>query len=135
MAKFSVLIIGGGIAGPSLAYWLHRCDAYYGVNVEVTIVERALSLRAQGQQIDLRGQALGVVESMRLMEKIREKVIDEHGVQFIDKTGKRMAVLEANKTGKGKQSTSAFEIMRGDLCRILYDATKDKTKYVFGTTV
>jgi len=42
----------------------------------------------------------------------------------------------ANKTGKGAQSlTSEYEIMRGDLVRILYDATKDDVDYVFGKTV
>jgi 2-polyprenyl-6-methoxyphenol hydroxylase-like FAD-dependent oxidoreductase len=35
-----VLIVGAGIAGPTLAYWLQRA------NVEVTLAEHALSLPA-----------------------------------------------------------------------------------------
>jgi hypothetical protein len=42
----------------------------------------------------------------------------------------------ANKSGKGAQSlTSEYEIMRGDLVRILYGATKDNVEYIFGRTV
>lgn len=136
MSTFKVLIVGGGIAGPSLAFWLNRLSGYQGVNYAVTIVERSPHLRAQGQQIDLRGQGLTVMRLMGLEPQVREKVVAEEGVQFVDRTGRQMAVLEANKTGKGQQSlTSEFEIMRGDLVRILYDVTKDKNKYVFGTAV
>ncbi|OIW29452.1 monooxygenase [Coniochaeta ligniaria NRRL 30616] len=136
MSTFRVLIIGGGIAGPSLAFWLNRLSGFQGVEYAVTIVERSPNLRAQGQQIDLRGQGLTAMRLMGLEKQIREKVVPEEGVQLLDKTGRQMAVLKANKTGKGMQSvTSEFEIMRGDLVRILYDITKDKNKYIFGATV
>ncbi|KAJ9133197.1 Monooxygenase [Coniochaeta hoffmannii] len=136
MSTFKVLIIGGGIAGPSLAFWLSRLSGFQGVDYAVTILERSPDLRAQGQQIDLRGQGLTAMRLMGLEKQVREKVVPEEGVQFLDKTGRRMAVLEANKTGKGRQSlTSEFEIMRGALVRILYDAVKDKNKYVFGLSV
>lgn len=39
----------------------------------------------------------------------------------------------ANRSGKGLQSfTTDSEIMRGDLCRLLYDATRHRCKYLFG---
>lgn len=130
---FKVLIIGGGIAGPSLAFWLNRLSGFQGIDYAVTIVERSPNLRAQGQQIDLRGQGLTVMRLMGLEQQVREKLVHEEGMQLIDKPGRRMAVIEANKSGKGRQSaTSEFEIMRGDLVRILYDIVKDKNKYIFG---
>ena len=46
----SVLISGASIAGPALAYWLHR----YGFRT--TIVERASTLRLGGQGVDLTNQ-------------------------------------------------------------------------------
>lgn len=135
MSTFKVLIIGGGIAGPSLAFWLNRLNGYQGVHFAVTIIERSPDLRMQGQQIDLRGQGLTVMRLMGLEEQIRAKVVPEEGVEFVDKHGRQMALLRANKTGKGMQSlTSEFEILRGDLVRILHDAVKDRTKYVFGVT-
>lgn len=125
-----VLIVGGGIAGPSLAFWLAQLD------FSVTILERHPNLRANGQQLDLRGQGLTAMRYMGLEPQVRAKVVDEEGLQFVNSAGVPQASLIANKTGKGQQSfTSEFEIMRGDLVRILYEATKEKTRYIFGTTV
>lgn len=54
----------------------------------------------------------------------------------MDSSGKSWAFIPANKTGKGHQSfSSEFEIMRGDMCEIMYDETKDRAKYVFGKWV
>lgn len=47
-----VLISGASIAGPALAYWLHR----YGF--EVTVIERAPALRTGGYGVDIRGAPL-----------------------------------------------------------------------------
>lgn len=130
MAPLKILIVGGGITGPALAYWLSKVDC------DITIVERSPDLRASGQQIDLRGQGLTCMRRMGIEAAVREKVVDEQGFRLIDKNGNIKAQFGANKTGKGKQSfTSEFEIMRGDLVRILYDVTKDRCKYLFGTMV
>lgn len=62
--------------------------------------------------------------------------VDEQGVSFVHNEGRVRGTILANKSGKGAQSlTSEFEIMRGDLVRILFHATRDQVKYVFGTTV
>lgn len=130
MAPLKILIVGGGITGPALGYWLQKLDC------DITILERSPDLRASGQQIDLRGQGLTCMRRMGLEPAVREKVVDEQGFRIIDQKGNIKAEFPANKTGKGKQSfTSEFEIMRGDLVRILYGVTKDKCKYVFGTTI
>jgi len=130
MPSLKVLICGGGCAGPALAYWLARTGH------DVTIVERFQALRATGAQIDLRGQGIEVVKRMDLDSAIRSKLVDEAGVSFVDSNGKVNATIMANKSGKGAQSlTSEYEIMRGDLVRILYEATHQKVKYMFGTTI
>ena len=59
---FDVLISGGGIAGPSLAFWLTRHGH------AVTIVEQARELRTGGQAVDFRGPALTVLEKMGLLD-------------------------------------------------------------------
>ncbi|KAJ5082294.1 FAD/NAD(P)-binding domain-containing protein [Penicillium argentinense] len=130
MPPLKVLICGGGCAGPALAYWLARTGHH------VTIVERFPALRATGAQIDLRGQGIEVVRRMGLDDTIRRSLVDEAGVSFVDFNGNVKATVMANKTGKGTQSlTSEYEIMRGDLVRILFQATKDNAKYIFGKTV
>ncbi|KAJ5204343.1 FAD/NAD(P)-binding domain-containing protein [Penicillium cinerascens] len=130
MAPLNIIICGGGCAGPALAYWLSRSGH------QVTIVERFPALRATGAQIDLRGQGIEAAKRMGLLDTIRGKLVDEDGFAIVDSQGKVRATVMANKSGKGAQSlTSEYEIMRGDLVRILYDATKDKVKYIFDTSV
>lgn len=131
MTVLKVLICGGGIAGPALAFWLAK------LGHEVTVVERSPSLRASGQQIDIRGQAVEVCRRMGVLDTIRTKVVDEEGLRFVDVYGRSQALLLANKTGKGAQTfTSEYEIMRGDLCRIMYDASvKAGVSYKFDTLV
>ncbi|KAF5658171.1 2-polyprenyl-6-methoxyphenol hydroxylase [Fusarium heterosporum] len=130
MSKLRVLISGGGIAGPSAALWLSR------LGHSCTVLERFPSLRTGGQQIDIRGQGIEAAKRMGILEEIRKNAVDEGGLQFVDSEGRQKALFSRNDTGKGRQAfTSEFEIMRGDLCQIIYDATKEKTEYRFGTSI
>ncbi|MDH6590008.1 2-polyprenyl-6-methoxyphenol hydroxylase-like FAD-dependent oxidoreductase [Streptomyces sp. SAI-133] len=125
-----VLVAGGGIAGQALAFWLTRGGH------RVTVVERFPALRAAGAQVDLRGQGIEAVERMGLLDAVRDKLVDEAGVAFVDARGKARATIMANTSGKGRQTlTSEYEIMRGDLVRILHGAAKDDAEYVFGVRV
>ncbi|MER8058125.1 MULTISPECIES: FAD-dependent monooxygenase [unclassified Streptomyces] len=125
-----VLVAGGGIAGQALAFWLARGGH------RVTVVERFPALRAAGAQVDLRGQGIEAVERMGLLDAVRGRLVDEAGVALIDARGKARATIMANTSGKGRQTlTSEYEIMRGDLVRILHDATRDDAEYVFGKSV
>jgi len=130
MAPLKILICGGGCAGPALAFWLSRSGH------RVVVVERFPALRASGAQIDLRGQGIEVIRRMGLLDAIRSKLVDELGVSLVDSQGNVKGTIMANTSQKGAQSlTSEYEIMRGDLVRILYDATKETVEYVFGKTV
>ena len=51
----SVLISGASIAGPALGYWL-GCHGF-----DVTVVERAPTVRSGGYPIDVRGTAVEVI--------------------------------------------------------------------------
>ncbi|KAF9760612.1 hypothetical protein IL306_004231 [Fusarium sp. DS 682] len=130
MAPLKVLICGGGCAGPALAFWLSRLGHH------VTIVERFPALRATGAQIDFREQGIQTLKLMGLIDEIRSRLVDEAGVAFVDTNGKILGTVLANTSGKGAQSvTSEYEIMRGDVVRLLYDSTKDDVEYVFNKTV
>ncbi|KAL1640252.1 hypothetical protein SLS58_007205 [Diplodia intermedia] len=130
MAPLRILISGGGIAGNALAFWLAR------LGHDITIVERFPGLRATGLQVDLRGHGIEVMRRMGLEEAFRSKSAPEQGLQIVDSSGRRWAYFPANKSGKGLQGfTTDFEIMRGDLCRLLFDAIGDRAKYIFGTSI
>ncbi|MER7004511.1 FAD-dependent monooxygenase [Dactylosporangium sp. NPDC000555] len=123
-----VLISGGGIAGPALAFWLNRAGA------EVTIVERATGPRPGGQAVDIRGVARGVVEQMGLMPAVLANRVDERGVALVDATGRRLAEMPAELFG-GEGIVAEIEIARGDLSRVLYEATAATSTYRFGDRI
>lgn len=130
MARLKVLICGGGCAGPALAFWLARCGH------RVSVVERYPDLRATGAQIDLRAQGIDAVKRMGLLDRVRSQLVDEAGVAIVDSSNRPWGIVMANTSGRGAQSvTSEYEIMRGDLVRILYDVTKDDVDYIFGKTI
>ncbi|GME60289.1 hypothetical protein GTA08_BOTSDO08895 [Neofusicoccum parvum] len=130
MTQLKVLICGGGIAGNALAVWLSR------LGHDVTIIERFPSLRATGLQIDLRGHGIEVMRRMGLEQQFRAKSVDEQGLAIVDGAGRQWAFFPANRSGKGAQSfTTDYEIMRGDLCQLLHDATKGRVRYVFGSSL
>lgn len=128
MTTRTVLISGAGIAGPALAYWLHR----HGF--QPTVVEVAPALRPGGQAVDIRGVAKEVVEWMGIMPAVRRDGVDERGMAFVDGQGRRVAEMSVDEFG-GEGIVAEIEIMRGELSRILYEATDDFTEYIFGDRI
>ena len=130
MAPLRILISGAGISGTALAYWLSK------INHSVTVVEIFPSLRATGLQVDLRGIGVTVLQRMGLEAAFREHTVPEEGTAVVDSNNKRWAFFPTNKSGKGAQSfTTDAEIMRGDFCRLMHDASAENVKYVFGTSI
>ncbi len=129
MQNRNVLISGGSIAGPALAYWLRR----YGFNP--TVLERAPAPRPGGQAIDLRGAARDVVERMGLMAEVRRAHTGVLGMTYVDSAGRRMASMSADLLGDSGGIIAELEILRGDLVRLLYDATATGVEYLFDDSV
>ncbi|WP_240324678.1 FAD-dependent monooxygenase [Trinickia diaoshuihuensis] len=121
-----ILISGAGIAGPALAFWLHQ----YGYSVVIT--EKANAIRDGGQNVDIKGPAQDVIRRMALADKIESKNTLEQGQKYVDAHGRTIAVFPKGAIGS---LTSNFEILRGDLATILYDTTKDRCEYRFGTFI
>ncbi|MGW3967238.1 FAD-dependent monooxygenase [Amycolatopsis sp. NPDC005003] len=119
-----ILISGASVAGPALAWWLH----HHGFRA--TVVERAPSLREGGYKVDIRGVAVDVVRRMGLLEQVHAASTDMRGAAFVNRRGKQVATLDADTFGFRHGDDT--EILRGDLARILYDATRSHTEYVFG---
>jgi 2-polyprenyl-6-methoxyphenol hydroxylase-like FAD-dependent oxidoreductase len=124
MTGVRVLISGAGIAGPALAYWLARGGHH------TTLVERAGALRAGGQAVDFRGPIhRAVLEKMGIWEAIHERRTRAGELLLVDKKGSVCATLPESML------SGDVEILRGDLCRILYERTRGETDYRFGDRV
>ncbi|MEU8437632.1 FAD-dependent monooxygenase [Streptomyces sp. NPDC029216] len=122
--KTTVLISGASVAGPALAYWLHR----HGF--APTIVERAPALREGGYAVDFRGEAhLTVLRRMGILDALEAARTGTGSMSYVNGAGKPLAKLPADLFA------GDLEVLRGDLARILYDATKENTEYVFGDSV
>lgn len=121
-----ILVSGASISGPALAYWLSR----YGD--KVTVIERSKTFRTGGQNVDIEGTAQHIIKMMGLEEKIGEKNTREVGVEFMGDAGRPLARLPKDAVGS---LTTTYEILRGELARILYDKTKDACDYRLGTFI
>jgi 2-polyprenyl-6-methoxyphenol hydroxylase-like FAD-dependent oxidoreductase len=119
-----ILISGAGIAGPALAYWLHR----YGFTP--TIVERAPALREGGYAVDFRGPAhLDLLARMGIRDEVERARTGTGDSFYVNAQGKKLARMPAEQTG------GDIEVLRGDLVRVLYEATRNETEYVFGDSI
>ncbi|SBT38179.1 FAD-dependent monooxygenase [Micromonospora auratinigra] len=128
MRNRTVLISGGGIAGPALAFWLRR----YGF--AVTVVERAPGPRPGGQLVDVRGTAREVVDRMGLTDRIRAECVHEQGMAYVDARGRVRARMPVHAFA-GEGIVADIEIERGDLARILYEETRDRVEYLFDDSI
>jgi 2-polyprenyl-6-methoxyphenol hydroxylase-like FAD-dependent oxidoreductase len=129
MDNGQILISGGSIAGPALAYWLRRH------NFHPTVVERAPAPREGGQVVDLRGAARTVVERMDLLDDIRRAHVGTRGMSYVDSTNKRLASMSADILGDSGGAIAELEIMRADLVRLLYQATTHNVEYIFNDSI
>lgn len=125
-ANNRILICGASIAGPSLAYWLQR----YGYSV--VLVEKATTFRNGGQNVDIKGLGQDVIKLMGLEQKIEALNTGEKGLKFVDESNSVFASLPI---GSATSLTSSYEILRGDLARLLFDATKETCEYRFATFI
>jgi 2-polyprenyl-6-methoxyphenol hydroxylase-like FAD-dependent oxidoreductase len=129
VARGDVLISGASVAGPTLAYWLHRAG------FRVTVVERSSSVRRGwgGQAVDLFGPAVDIVERMGLLPRITAARTRTELITFV-RPGRRSVDIDLARL-VGGVSDRHVEIMRGELAAILHEATRDDVEYLFGDQI
>ncbi|NUR84901.1 MAG: FAD-dependent oxidoreductase [Nonomuraea sp.] len=113
-----ILISGGGVAGPALAFWLTR----YGH--QATLVERAPAIRAGGSAIDFRGTSLDVLERMGLLEEMRAHQTRMSSMTIVDEAGAVVAELP------DEAISGELEVLKEDVTRVLFEATREAPEYV-----
>jgi 2-polyprenyl-6-methoxyphenol hydroxylase-like FAD-dependent oxidoreductase len=124
----SVLVVGAGIAGPALAFWLHR----HGF--APTVVERAPGPRPGGHAVDLRGVAREVMARMGLLDAVRAASLRTVEFSTVDAAGTVLRTVRADEHG-GDGPLAEIEVLRGDLAAVLHGATGDDVPYRFGERI
>lgn len=128
MNSRKVLIVGAGVAGPTLAYWLDR------FGFEPTLVERAPALRVGGYIIDFWGLGFDVAEKMGLAPALRAAGYEIEEVRLVDKRGRRNGGFSA-KAMQRFLGDHYVSILRSDLSRLIFEALAGRVRTVFGDTV
>ncbi|MFE6872633.1 FAD-dependent monooxygenase [Kitasatospora sp. NPDC057692] len=125
----SVLVSGAGIAGTALAHWLDR----YGFRV--TVVERAPSLRGGGQPVDIRGNALDVIDRMGLLAEVRSRRTGLRGMSLVDADGRELSRTTGWTAGGGPIDGPDVEILRDELAVLLVGAACPGVEYRFDDSI
>ena len=123
-----VLISGGGIAGLTLAYWLHQYD------IPAVVIEQAQALRRDGYAIDFLGTGYDVASRMGLIDRLAARQVPFEGLVYVNKDGKPIAKLDARllrKVTEGKY----MGLMHATLEEVLYEALDQSVEVRFGRFV
>lgn len=112
-----ILVIGAGIAGPTICYWLKK----YGFNP--TLIERSKRLRTGGNAVDVRGISAEIVKKMGLYDDIYAKRTSLLSKRYVDADGQTLSEEYGEKASF--RDGSDVEIVRGELVNILFQAIPD----------
>ena len=123
-----VLIVGAGIAGPTLAYWLRRSGH------EPTLLEQAPKLREGGYLVDFWGSGFEVAERMGIVPRLLELGYRVREVREVDDRGRRVAHFDPRHM-MDDAAGRYVSIARSDLAAAIYDALDGAVEAVFGDTV
>lgn len=123
-----VLIVGAGIAGPTLASWLRRTGH------EPVLLERAPQLRRGGYVVDFWGAGFDVAERMGLVPRLMDVGYRVREVREVSRSGRRVARFDprAMLDSVGGRYVS---LARSDLAAAIYDALGGDVETIFGDTV
>lgn len=118
--SLKILIVGAGCAGPAFALHLLQSNPKH----DITVIERSSSLRTGGQQLDLKEHGVSIAKGMGVLDSLKEACMHETGMQLVDKNGRCLMQFGINDhTKQGFNLTNEYEIMRGDIVKVFYDAS------------
>ncbi|MCI0159265.1 FAD-dependent oxidoreductase [Leifsonia shinshuensis] len=122
MRKYSVIVVGAGIAGSTAALFLARAGH------RVTLLERASVLRTSGSPVDLRGDALDAVRSLGLEPELREADTGVRRMRLVDAGGRGIADVRLRRP-----DSPDIELSRTALGRILADRAAELAELRLGS--
>mgnify|MGYP001069733635 CR=1 FL=1 len=128
MPNKKVLILGAGVAGPTLAYWLLEAG------FDATIIEKAPELRKGGYIVDFWGSGYEVADRMGIIPRLKEEGYDLDGAWELDSNGKKIAFLSAKSVFK-LTGGRHLNIGRTELSAAAFDLVKDRVEVIFGQSL
>lgn len=123
-----VLISGGGIAGLTLAYWLHQ---YGGTPI---VIEQADGIRRDGYGLDFYGAGYDVAERMGLLSRLRQQQIHVDSIAYVDTSGKPVVKMDIALMRKIMHDRY-MGLMHWTLEEALYEAIADDVEVRYGRSL
>jgi 2-polyprenyl-6-methoxyphenol hydroxylase-like FAD-dependent oxidoreductase len=123
-----VLIVGAGIAGPTLAYCLHR------LGHEPTLLERAPELRRGGYLVDFWGAGFDVADHLGIVPRLLDLGYRIRELREVAENGRTIASIDPLRL-VDRLGGRFVSIARSDLSAAIYDALDGRVENVFDDTV
>jgi 2-polyprenyl-6-methoxyphenol hydroxylase-like FAD-dependent oxidoreductase len=123
-----VLVVGAGIAGPTLAYWLQRTGH------EPTLVERAPELRSGGYLVDFWGAGFDVADGMGIVPTVIERGYRLAEIRQVSGDGHTITAFDPELFVSGTDGRYV-SIARSELARVIYDSLAGSVETILGDTV
>ncbi|CAK7236054.1 hypothetical protein SCUCBS95973_009475 [Sporothrix curviconia] len=134
----SILIVGCSIAGPALASFLQLAPFADDGRPRITVVERSPAVRPQGQNVDIRGIGVSLLDRLGIAAAVKASTTGEAGVQWVSADNRVWCEFGSASDSKTQRHnpTSDIEILRGRMAQILYRRSLNITdenavEYVF----
>ena len=124
----NVLIVGAGIAGPTLAYWLQRAG------YEPTLVERSPELRRGGYIVDFWGAGFDVADRMGIVPEVIRRGYHLREIRQVGDDGQRIAAFDPELFVRGAGGRYV-SIARSELGAIVYSALGGRVETIFDDSV
>jgi len=123
-----IAINGAGIAGTTLACWLHR----YGH--EPVLVEQAPRLRTGGYVIDFWGVGYEIADRMGLLPDLQQRAYAVKEWRLVNASGRRTGGFSTpvlNRLAEGR----VLSLQRSDLAAAIYGTLDGQVETIFGDSV
>jgi 2-polyprenyl-6-methoxyphenol hydroxylase-like FAD-dependent oxidoreductase len=122
-----IAISGAGVAGPSLAHWLHRTGH------EPTLIERAPEFRTGGYVIDFWGVGYQVAQLMGIEDAVREAGYQVQSIRSVTPRNQIRASLGVDSFRRADDRLTSLP--RGDLAAAIYATVEHDVETIFGDSI
>ncbi len=122
-----VLIVGAGIAGPTVAFWLNKAGH------AVTLVEHAPELRRGGYLIDFWGAGFEVAEKMGIVPELRRRGYVMTEARAVNREGRKVASFKPEAIIESMERY--LSLARSDLSAVIHEALGGAVELILGETV
>ncbi len=124
----NIAICGAGVAGPTLAYWLHRAGH------TPVLIEKAPAFRTGGYIIDFWGVGYTVAERMGILPEVRSRGYLVGEVRMVNARNQKVGGFSTNVFQRYTHGRFT-SLPRGDLAATIYRTIEGQVEAIFDDSI